>query len=350
LISQAFPGGRSRARAFGILSTLIGSGAAIGLVLGGVLTEYLNWRWTMYVNVLFAIVAAIGAALLLDSERRDGPRPRIDLPGSVLAGIGLLCIVYGLGRAEAASWTSPSVLGTLLAGVVILAGFVAHQRTARLPLLPLSILRERNRVAAYINRFTAATGNFTVVFFLTFILQENLHLSPVWSGIGVVPMMIGIIAGSNTTASVLLPRLGSRGVSVIGLLASAVALWGLSRLSLSTTYWGGVLGPLLVFGLGQGMTTSVAVSTATRGLPADHVGAASALVSVMQQLGGSIGTALLSSIAASTTATYIAAHHIHGTAADTHGYDIAFLTAAGIFTAAALTCWILIRSRDSREP
>jgi predicted MFS family arabinose efflux permease len=135
--------------------------------------------------------------------------------------------------------------------VVILAGFVAHQRTARWPLLPLSILRERNRVAAYINRFTAATGNFTVVFFLTFILQENLHLSPVWSGIGVVPMMIGIIAGSNTTASVLLPRLGSRGVSVIGLLASAVALWGLSRLSPSTTYWGGILAPLLVFGLGQ---------------------------------------------------------------------------------------------------
>lgn len=349
LISQAFPGGRSRARAFGILSTIIGAGAAIGLVLGGFLTEYLNWRWTMYVNVLFAAVAAIGAAFLLHSERRDGPRPRIDLPGSVLAGIGLLCIVYGLARAQADSWTSPSVLGTLLAGVAILVGFAVHQRTARWPLLPLSILRERNRAAAYINRFTAATGNFTVVFFLTFILQENLHLSPVWSGLGVVPMMIGIIVGSNTTASVLLPRLGPRGVSVAGLLASAAALWGLSRLSPSTTYWGGIPAPLLVFGLGQGMTTSVAVSTATRGLPADHIGAASALVSVMQQLGGSIGTALLSSIAASTTAAYITTHHTHGTAADTHGYDIAFLTAAGIFTAAALTCWILIRSRDSRE-
>jgi MFS family permease len=140
LTSQAFPGGRSRARAFGIVSTIIGLGAAIGLVLGGVLTEYLNWRWTMYVNVLFAIVAVIGAAFLLDSERRDGPRPRIDLPGSVLAGIGLLCIVYGLGLAEVDSWTSPGVLGTLLAGVVILTGFAVHQRTARWPLLPLSFL------------------------------------------------------------------------------------------------------------------------------------------------------------------------------------------------------------------
>ena len=110
LISEAFPGGRSRARAFGIFSTIVGSGAAIGLVLGGVLTEYLNWRWTMYVNVLFAIVAAIAAAFLLDSERRDGPRPRIDLTGSVLAGIGLLCIVYALARVEATSWTSPTVL------------------------------------------------------------------------------------------------------------------------------------------------------------------------------------------------------------------------------------------------
>jgi predicted MFS family arabinose efflux permease len=231
---------------------------------------------------------------------------------------------------------------------MILAGFVAHQRTARWPLLPLSILRERNRAAAYINRFTAATGNFTVIFFLTFILQENLHLSPVWAGLGVVPMMIGIIVGSNI-ASVLLPRLGPRGVSVIGLLASAAALWALSRLSPSTTYWSGIPAPLLVFGLGQGVTTSVAVNTATQGLPADHVGAASALVSVMQQLGGSIGTALLSSIAASTTAAYIATYHIHGPAADTHGYDIAFLATAGIFTAAALICGILIHSRDSRE-
>lgn len=188
------------------------------------------------------------------------------------------------------------------------------------------------------------------MFFLTFFLQEDLHLSPVLSGLGIVPMVIGNIAGSHTSASVLLSRLGPRGVSVIGLLASAAALWWVSRLSPSTTYWSGIPAPLLLFGLGQGMTTSVAMNTATRNLPTNHVGVASALVNVMQQLGGSIGTALLSSIAAGTAAAYTATHHIHGTVADTHGYDTAFLTAAAIFTAAALACGILIRAPTRNSP
>ncbi|MFI8793690.1 MFS transporter [Streptomyces sp. NPDC055105] len=349
LINQTFPRGRSRSLAFGILSTIVGSGAAIGLLLGGVLTEYLNWRWTMYVNVGFATAAAIGAGILLGQERREGPAPKIDLASAALAGIGLLGVVYGLACAENGDWASPNVLGPLLAGIVVLAGFVLRQRNARSPLLPLSILRDRARVGAFVNRFTASTGNFAVVFFMTFFLQENLGMSPVLSGLGVVPMAIGIIAGSNASGAILASRLGPRAVSVIGLLVSAVALWWLSWLRPSTTYWSGIPAPLLLFGLGQGMSTSVAMNTATHNLPTDHVGAASALVNVMQQLGGSIGTALLSSIAASAAASYATTHHTQGTAADTYGYGIAFLTAAAIFTATALVCGILIRGRRYQD-
>ncbi len=349
LINQAFPRGRSRSRAFGILGTIVSSGAVIGLVLGGLLTEYLNWRWTMYVNVGFAAAAAIGAGILLGHEHREGPPPKIDLVGAALAGTGLLGLVYGLACAENGDWASPNVLGALLTGTVVLAGFILRQRTARSPLLPLSILRDRARVGAYVNRFTSSTGNFSVVFFMTFFLQKDLGMSPVLAGLGVVPMAIGIIAGSNASGAVLASRLGSRAMSVTGLLVSAAALCWLSRLSPSTTYWSGILAPLLLFGLGQGMSTSVAMDTATRNLPTDHVGVASALVNVMQQLGGSIGTALLSSIAAGAAASYATTHHSHGTAADTHGYDIAFLTTAAIFTAAALTCGILLRSRRPRN-
>lgn len=349
LINQTFPRGRSRSLAFGIFGTIVSSGAVIGLVLGGVLTEYLNWRWTMNVNVGIAAAAAIGAGILLGRERREGSPPEIDLVGAALAGIGLLGIVYGLACAENRNWASLNVLGALLAGIVVLACFVLRQRTARSPLLPLSILRDRTRVGAYVNRFTASTGNFSVVFFMTFFLQENLGMSPVLSGLGVVPMAIGLIVGSNTSGAILASRLGARRLVVIGLLVSATALWWLSRLSPSTTYWSGIPGPLLLFGLGQGMNTSVAMDAAVRNLPTGHVGVASAMVNVMQQLGGSIGTALLSSIAAAAAASYATTNHSHGIAADTYGYDMAFLTAAGVFTAAALACGILIRSRRSPD-
>lgn len=343
LISETFPGGRVRARAFGILSAIVGSGAAIGLVLGGALTEYLNWRATMYVNVVFAVISIVGATVLIVPDDRPLERPRIDTLGAVLACLGLSGLVFGLGRSEAAGWSSATVLGSLGAGVLVLAGFVWRQHRARHPLVPLSILTDRNRAGALVSRFTASIGNFAVVFFMSFFLQESLGLSPVLTGLAMVPMVLGIVTGSNLLGPIVSVRLGPRWVSVIGLVLAAGALASLGLLSTHTGYWSGILVPLLVFGFGQGATTSVAMSTATAGLPPHQVGVTSGLVSVMQQLGGAIGTALLSSIAAAVTAGYLGS--TPAADATVRGYGAAFWTGAGIFAAAALVSGLLIRHR-----
>lgn len=343
LMSETFPGGKTRARAFGILSALVGSGAAVGLVLGGLLTEYLNWRWTMYINAVFATAAVVGALLLLTTYE-ERARPRIDVIGTAAASGGLFVIVFGLARAGTGDWLSPVVLGPLLGGVVLLAGFVLWQRTARSPLLPLRVLRDRDRAGAYVNRFIASTGNFAVTFFMTFFLQESLGLSPLLTGVAVIPMVLGIVGASNTFGA-MLPRLGPRPLIVAGLLVAAASLLWLSRLSPSTSYWSGVMVPLFLFGTGQGMTTTVAMSTATINLAAADVGVAAALVSVMQQLGGSVGTALLSTVALATAAGYAGSHGGDAAGAAVHGYDVAFLTAACVFAGTAVLCGALIRGR-----
>ncbi|WP_416983818.1 DHA2 family efflux MFS transporter permease subunit [Streptomyces sp. T028] len=348
LITTTFPGGRSRTRAFAIIGTIVSAGGGMGLVLGGVLTEYINWRWTMYVNVVFAVGAALGAWLLLPSRRAD-ERPRMDLIGTVLACVGLLGVVFGFAQAETRGWASPVVLGALLGGVLVLAGFVLRQHLAPAPLLPLRVLRDRERVAAYVNRFASSTGNFGIIFFTTFFLQENLHLSPVLAGLGTLPVVIGVIVSSNVLGSASwLVRIRPKVVIIASLVLTAASLVWLSRLEPSSSYWTVVLGPLFLFGIGQGVNTTLAMSNALVGLDPDDVGVGSALFSVMQQLGGSVGTALLSTVASTVTAGYVSSHVGSRDAAAVHGYNAAFLTMAAVFASAALLCGILMRSGKAR--
>jgi EmrB/QacA subfamily drug resistance transporter len=343
LMTITFPGGRTRAKAFGILSAITASGAVIGLILGGFLTEYLSWRWTMYINTVFAFAAIVGGLALLE-RGHEVRRARIDLPSAVLSGAGLLGIVFGFARAPVRGWSAGLVAGSLAGGVVLLSLFVLRQRSAASPLLPLRVLRDRARAAAYVSRFTASAGNFAVIFFLTFILQENFGLSPLLTGVAAAPMAIGIVSASNLLGARLLPRLGPRPIGVTGLLLSAASLAWLARLGPSTSYWTGILVPLYLFGAGQGLTTIVAMSTATLNLEPQDVGVASATVNVMQQVGGSLGTALLSSIAATTTAAYLGAHPGQHSAAVLHGDDIAFAAAAALFTAAVIAFAVLTRA------
>jgi len=347
LMTETFPGGRTRAKAFAILSAITAAGGVIGLFLGGFLTEYLNWRWTMYVNAVFAAAAITGGLVLL--ERGHKVRGvRIDLPSAALSGAGLLAIVFGFARAEVRGWSSGIVAGSLTGGVLLLCLFVLRQRTAVAPLLPLRILRDRARAAAYVSRFTASAGNFAVTFFLTFILQANFGLSPLLTGVAVTPMAVGIVSASNLLGARLLPRLGIRPLGITGLLLSAAGLAWLALLGTSTSYWTGILPPLYLFGAGQGLTTIVAMSTATLNLEPADVGVASATVNVMQQVGGSLGTALLSSIAATATAGYLLAHPGQHAAAAFHGDDIAFAVAAALFTAAAVAFAVLTRATRQR--
>ena len=228
LLTTTFPGGRDRARAFGVFSAIAGSGAALGLLLGGTLTEYVDWRWCMYVNAVFAVVAFVGAAFLLPAlPKRE--RPHLDILGTVAGSAGLFCIVYGFATAETDGWSSGSVLGFLVGGVALLVTFVLLQRKVRAPLLPLRVVLDRNRGGAYLAILVLASGMFAVSLFLTYYLQESLHFSPVLTGVAFLPMVASIVTASTTVPATLLPRIGPKPLIFVGLLLGSGALFWLSQ-------------------------------------------------------------------------------------------------------------------------
>ncbi len=341
LLTTTFPSGRDRARAFGVFATLAGSGAAIGLLLGGALTEYADWRWCMYVNVVFAVVALVGALVLLPAHpSRD--RPRLDLAGTVTASGGLFCIVFGFATAETSGWTSWVVFVFLAGGVVLLAAFVAIQRAVAAPLLPLRVLLDRHRGGSFLTILVLTTGMFGVTLFLAYVLQQDMGFTPVLTGVAMLPMVASIMSASTTMPSLLLPRVGPKPLIFVGLLLGAGALFWFSFLSPGSSYAGGVLGPLMVMGVGMGTAMSTSINTATLGVDPRDAGVASASVNTMQQVGGSVGTALLSSIAGTATAAALAVAGTSPRAAALAGYDRAFVVAAIVFLVGAVVCASLV--------
>jgi len=338
---------RDRSKAFGIFGSVAVGGGAVGLILGGVLTEYLSWRWCMYVNVVFAAVAAAGALLYMTNER-PSERPRIDWTGAALGSLGLFGLVFGLSRAETEGWTSPLTIGPLVAGVVLLALFAAAEARVAGPLLPLRVVADRTRAAAYASVAIAGVAIFGVTLFLTYYLQVVKGFSPVSCGLAFLPMMGGIAISSNLSSIVTLPRFGPRVVITIGMTVNLVSLSILGRLEVGSGYASGVLPALLLLGLGMGMIMAPAINTATAGVQPRDAGVGSALVSTMQQVGGSIGTAVLSTVAASTASGYLSSHpggaHAAAAAA-THGYIVAFWVVAGLFVAGAVMCATVFPSK-----
>ncbi|MDT7742859.1 MAG: hypothetical protein QOE59_1937 [Actinomycetota bacterium] len=340
LLTTTFPEGRDRARAFGVFATLAGSGAAIGLLLGGALTQYADWRWCMYVNVVFAAVALVGAVTLLPTHR-SGQRPHLDLGGTVTASGGLFCIVFGFGTAETDGWTSWVVYAFLAGGVVLLGAFVAIQRRVAAPLLPLRVLLDRHRGGSFLTILVLTTGMFGVTLFLAYVLQQDLGFSPVTTGVAMLPMVAAIMSASTTMPALLLPRIGPKPLIATGLLLGAGALFWFSFLS-PGSYAGHVLGPLILMGLGMGTAMSTSINTATLGVDPHDAGVASASVNTMQQVGGSVGTALLSSIAGTATAAALAVAGTSPRAATLAGYDRAFVVASVIFLVGAVVCGSLV--------
>jgi EmrB/QacA subfamily drug resistance transporter len=341
---------RERGKAFGVFGSVAAGGGAVGLILGGLLTEYLSWRWTLYVNLLFAAIA-VGGALAYIHTRRPANRPLMDGPGTLLASAGLFCIVYGFSHAETAGWTAALTIGSLVAGVVLLAAFAFAEAHVRSPLLPLRIIVDRTRGGAYVSVGVAGIAVFGVFLFLTFYLQTVKGYSPVITGLAFLPMIACILVSSNTSSIVLLPRLGPRALISSGMLLGAVAMALLTRLSVTSSYVGGVLPSLLLLGVGFGMIISPAINTATAGVPQRDSGVASALVNTMQQVGGSIGTAALSTIALMATASYLLTHHAGAPAlavavAATHGYTVAFTVSAALFGLGVVLAVVLLPSRQ----
>jgi EmrB/QacA subfamily drug resistance transporter len=345
LLTTTFTDPQERGKAFGIFGAISGTGAGIGLLLGGVLTEYLSWRWCLYVNLIFAAVAGTGALLLLAKHVRSG-KPRLDIPGTLAASAGLFALVYGFSEADRNGWSASSTLGFLAAGVVLLAVFVLIQHRAAHPLLPLRIVLDRNRGGSYLAMLIAAIGMFGVFLFLTYYLQQTLGYSPVKSGFAYLPMIGAVVATSTTASTVLLPRVGPRLLVLPGMLLAAAGMVVLAQLGVHSTYTAHVLPALIPLGVGLGLIFAPAMSTATLGVDPRDAGVASATVNTAQQVGGSLGTALLNTIATTATSSFVA-----GTAAApaiaaeaaVHGYTTAFWWAAAIFAAGAVICGLLLR-------
>ena len=344
-LAVTFSDPAERGKAFGVYGAIAGAGGAVGLLLGGVLTEYLSWRWCLYVNVVLALVAVAGAVRLLANQPRD-TKVYLDPAGTILVVAGLVGVVYGLSEAETKGWGAPTTIALLAGGVLLLAAFVLVERRVSHPLLPLRIVLNRFRGGSYLAIGLSAVGLFGVFLFLTYYLQLILRYSPVATGLAFLPMIAALIATSTAVSAVLLPRVGPRILIPAGMVVAAAGLVILAaQLGVSTSYPSTILPALVVIGLGLGLVFACAINTATYGAAREDAGVASAMVNINQQVGGSIGIALLNTIAASAFSSYLLTHGQSLAAqagAAVHSYIVAFWISAGIFAGAAVVCGLVL--------
>jgi EmrB/QacA subfamily drug resistance transporter len=346
LLSTTFTDPKERARAFGIFGAIATAGGAVGLLIGGALTEYLSWRWTLYANVIFAGVAFVGGAVVLTGHTSP-TKPRLDVPGVLLSSAGMFSLVYGFGNAATNGWRDPSTWGFLVTGTALLGLFGFWMGRAANPLLPPRIVLNPNRAGAYVATFFASFCLFATFFFVTYYLQGTLGFSPLTSGLAFLPMSAGLVLASNLSTIVLLPRVGPRPVVPAGLAVAAGATAWLAQLGPHTGYVEGVLGPLVLLGLGLGSVIAPSLNAGTFGVPPQDAGVASATVTVGQQLGASISTSLLNSVFATAVASYLVTHAFAGHATNAlalaNGYDTALWWTAVIAASGAIIAALLFR-------
>lgn len=354
LLATTFTAPADRRRAFGVYGAVAGAGGGVGLILGGLLTEYLSWRWCLYVNLFFAGFAVIGAMLYV-GKQTSWDRARLDVPGAILISGGMFCLVYGFSNVALHQWGDPLTWGFLVAGFVLVAGFAWWQTRASSPLLPLSILRNRNRSGAYVAMFLSGAGMFGVLLFLNYYMQEDLGYSPVKTGLAFLPMVVLTMTITNISNVVLMPRTGPRPLVALGMLLGAVSAGLLTRLGAHSTYATHILPSVVLIGAGLGLIFAPVADTGTSDVATKDTGVASATVNTGNQLGGSIGTSLLNSLFASAASGYIAANFERGSVdgrptprltqmALLHGYTTAFWWVVGIFGVGAIMSGALLRS------
>jgi EmrB/QacA subfamily drug resistance transporter len=355
LLAVMFTEAKERAKAFGIYGAIAGGGGAVGLILGGVLTEYLNWRWTFFVNIPFAAIATVGAILVIREPAGARNSSGLDIPGVILATTGLVSLVYGFTRAESDGWASGVTIGLFVASAVLLATFVFVESRVKAPLLPLRVVLDRNRGGVYASLGLAIIAMFGLFLFLTYYLQIVEGYSALKTGFAFLPMIAGMITGSTQIGARLMTRVPPRLLMAPGFLTAGVGMLLLTQLDVGSSYAGLILPAELLLGLGMGSAFMPAMSLATHGVQPRDAGVASAMVNTSQQVGGAIGTALLNTIAASATTAWVAAHGSEaGTlgkqgfinAAAVHGYATAIWWAVGILVVAATIAAVLINTRQ----
>jgi EmrB/QacA subfamily drug resistance transporter len=351
LLTVTFTEPHERARAFGVYGAIAGGGAAIGLVLGGTLTQFASWRWTLLINVPIALIAAFAVTRVIEESKGDS-RSGYDIPGAVAVTGGFFLLVYGFTNAASYGWGAASTIALLAGSAVLLSVFVGIELRSSHPLLPMRVVLDRNRGGAYLASLLVGSAMLGTFLFLTYFFQGTLHYSAVTTGFAFLPFSGGIIVGASV-ASRLLPRVGPRSLMVVGLLTGSAGLLWFTRLGADSSYLAHVLPPEVLVSFGMGLSFVPMSSTALMGVDPKDAGVASALVNTTQQVGSSLGTALLNTIAASATATYLASRrHTISTAktAVVHGYTTAFTVSAILLLLAAAAAAGLIRTsrRDVR--
>jgi len=347
VLTTTFTIPKERARAFGVFGAIAGAGGAVGLLLGGYLTEYFDWRWNLYINVFIAIVGVIGAAIFVDHLQRTGPRPKLDIPGTILVSAALFGLVFGFSNAETDGWDSPLTWGMLAGALVLLVAFVLWQRKAAHPLLPLPIVLDRNRGAAYLSVMIAGAGMFGIFLFVTYYLQTSLGFTPMQTGFSFLPMIAMLVLAAQLSTNIFVPRFGPKIMVPFGMGLGALGMVLLTNLDLDSTYAANVLPPLMILGFAMGSIMPASMQTATLGVDRQFAGVASAMVNTSQQVGGSIGTALLNTLAATAAADYVASHlpvtaEVAAQAAVT-SYATAYWWGAGFFALGGIIAALLFR-------
>ncbi|WP_410812578.1 DHA2 family efflux MFS transporter permease subunit [Micromonospora sp. 067-2] len=351
LLTVLFTEATERAKAFAVYGAIAGGGSAVGLLLGGVLTEYANWRWCLLVNIPVAAIA-IAFALPLVPESRAHGNTRYDVPGAVVVTAGLVSLVYGFTKAAEDGWDAAATLGFIGAGVLLLAAFVVIELRSNHPLLPLRIILDRNRGGAYLASTLIGAGLFGAFLFLTFYFQVVLQYKPLEAGLASLPVTAGVLIAAGG-ASQLMPRVGAKPLMVGGAVLAAVAMLALTRIDVDTSFLTLLLPAQVILGMGLGFTFVPLSSLALVGVPEHDAGAASATLNATQQVGGSLGTALLNTLYTSAVAAYLvgrAPNPVNQIEALVHGYRVAFFWGATLIVLAGLVTLILIKVRKEDIP
>jgi EmrB/QacA subfamily drug resistance transporter len=350
IISVTFTVPKERAKAFGVFGAISGGGAAIGLIVGGVLTEYTSWRWCLGVNTPIAILAAVLAAKYVHESKAGGDHT-YDIPGVVTATAGLFALTYGFNEAAREGWSDSITLTFFAVAVVLLIAFVVIESKVKNPLMPLRVLTERNRGGSYLGSLIVGAGLFSMFLFLGLYLQVILGYTPLRSGFAFLPFSVGIIIFAGV-ASQLLPKVGPKPLMVPGLIFAGIGLLMLTRITPETGYATHVLPSLLIMSSGMALVFIPLTSTSLHGVSGRDTGVASAMVNTSQQIGGSLGVALLNTIAATAATSYAAANTELGKMvqpfAVTHGFTVAFKVSAALLFAGALVLFFFINvGKDS---
>lgn len=347
LLTTTFTGPKERGRAFGVFAAVGAAGSAVGLIAGGLLTEYASWRWCLYVNVPLALAAAAGVAVVPKDRPLGAGRGRLDVAGALLSLGGFAALVYGFARADARGWGSAEVTGLLAGGAALLVAFVAVESRAARPLLPPRVLRHRVRAAAFVAITLLFVAMFGFYLFMSYYTQAVLGYSPVRAGLTLLVNAVAALVGSTLVAGRLHGRVPPALVVVPGLLAAAAGVLILTRLTVDgshvfTLY---LLPALVLTGLGLGCVLPPTASLATAGMEGHDIGAGAAAYNAAQQLGAALGTALLNTLASSAAASYLASHRNAPQASSVHGYTHALTVAFGILLAAACVTAALFATR-----